>query len=114
MALINCPECNKEISDKAPACPGCGSPIAVAGPIQAAAKETEDSGAPQVQTIQETSKQLKSQMVMSLLVFGAGVVFWISVEKTPGGNEGTLPMIVTAAGIVWYLATRYRIWWHHK
>ena len=24
MALINCPECNKQISDKAPACPHCG------------------------------------------------------------------------------------------
>ena len=26
MAIINCPECSKEISDKAPACPQCGSP----------------------------------------------------------------------------------------
>ena len=24
MALINCPECGKEVSDKAPACPNCG------------------------------------------------------------------------------------------
>ncbi|MDR1165460.1 MAG: zinc-ribbon domain-containing protein [Deltaproteobacteria bacterium] len=28
MALIQCPECGKEISDKAVACPGCGNPIA--------------------------------------------------------------------------------------
>jgi hypothetical protein len=27
VALINCPECNKEISDKAGACPTCGFPI---------------------------------------------------------------------------------------
>lgn len=27
MALIKCPECGKQVSDKAPACPGCGSPI---------------------------------------------------------------------------------------
>lgn len=27
MALINCPECNKEISDKAVACPNCGFPF---------------------------------------------------------------------------------------
>jgi predicted amidophosphoribosyltransferase len=27
MALINCPECKKEISDKAEACPNCGYPI---------------------------------------------------------------------------------------
>lgn len=27
MALINCPECGKQISDKAPACPNCGYPL---------------------------------------------------------------------------------------
>jgi RNA polymerase subunit RPABC4/transcription elongation factor Spt4 len=27
MALINCPECNKEVSDKADMCPNCGYPI---------------------------------------------------------------------------------------
>lgn len=27
MALINCPECNKEISDKAMSCPNCGYPL---------------------------------------------------------------------------------------
>ena len=27
MALINCPECKKEISDKAASCPNCGNPI---------------------------------------------------------------------------------------
>ncbi|PKM79835.1 MAG: hypothetical protein CVU89_16595 [Firmicutes bacterium HGW-Firmicutes-14] len=26
MSLINCPECNKQISDKAEACPYCGLP----------------------------------------------------------------------------------------
>ena len=27
MALINCPECDKEISDKAISCPHCGNPM---------------------------------------------------------------------------------------
>lgn len=27
MALINCFECNKQISDQAPACPHCGVPL---------------------------------------------------------------------------------------
>ena len=27
MALIKCPECGKEISDKANACPNCGAPV---------------------------------------------------------------------------------------
>jgi len=28
MAMIDCPECGKQVSDKAPACPDCGVPIA--------------------------------------------------------------------------------------
>lgn len=28
MALIKCPECGKEISDKAKSCPNCGAPVA--------------------------------------------------------------------------------------
>ena len=31
MALINCPECEKEISDKVKACPHCGYPMESAG-----------------------------------------------------------------------------------
>ncbi len=29
MALIKCPECQREVSDKAPICPGCGYPLIV-------------------------------------------------------------------------------------
>lgn len=28
MALIKCPQCNRQVSDKAPACPQCGYPVA--------------------------------------------------------------------------------------
>ncbi len=30
MALVACPECNQQVSDKAAACPQCGHPIATA------------------------------------------------------------------------------------
>lgn len=32
MALFNCPECQKQVSDQAPACPQCGYPIASTTP----------------------------------------------------------------------------------
>lgn len=32
MALIPCPECAREVSERALACPGCGHPIATAAP----------------------------------------------------------------------------------
>lgn len=31
MSLIKCPDCGKEVSDKAPVCPNCGRPIAPSG-----------------------------------------------------------------------------------
>jgi hypothetical protein len=30
MALIPCPECNRQVSEMAPQCPGCGYPVATA------------------------------------------------------------------------------------
>jgi len=36
MALINCPHCNREISEKAPVCPGCG--CALREPVPATPK----------------------------------------------------------------------------
>lgn len=27
MALINCPDCGKKVSDQAPTCPNCGRPL---------------------------------------------------------------------------------------
>jgi hypothetical protein len=32
MALIRCPECQREVSDKASACPGCGYPLRAGAP----------------------------------------------------------------------------------
>lgn len=34
MALIRCPECQREVSDKAPTCPGCGYPMPGLGTSQ--------------------------------------------------------------------------------
>lgn len=31
MAMIKCPECGRDISDAASACPGCGAPVRKAG-----------------------------------------------------------------------------------
>jgi hypothetical protein len=39
MALITCPECGAQISDKAAACPRCGAPVAAAGPSPMTARE---------------------------------------------------------------------------
>lgn len=42
MALINCPECGKEISDKAVACPHCGCPINAQPKQEVAVEDNEE------------------------------------------------------------------------
>jgi len=48
LALVSCPECRSEISDRAVACPRCGYPIAESPGVadQSAKKEAEADGAP--------------------------------------------------------------------
>lgn len=47
MALTSCPDCGREVSDRAPACPNCGAPIAAPPPSTASVPQrvitSEDS-----------------------------------------------------------------------
>ena len=62
MALITCPECGREVSDKAPACPHCGVPLttAVTTPAEApvSAPRTEDRS--EVEKILTLARQARS------------------------------------------------------
>lgn len=63
MALIKCPECGKEISDKAPSCPQCGVPLGFkSNPAirQSTTKDTDDSA---------EEPKLQSRLGVGLLAF---------------------------------------------
>lgn len=87
--FVNCNECGKEVSDKAISCMGCGAPIG----------ESVGSGTV-LATTQATSKHLKTQILYAL---GAMVIGLFLL-----GIVGVIP------GLVWFIATRLRIWWHHR
>lgn len=55
MALIKCPECGREISDKASACPGCGCPV-----------EKKESGQPVVEAREEFVPEIEVQKKVDL------------------------------------------------
>lgn len=106
MALISCPDCKKEISDKAPTCPGCGAPIAKD-------QESAGSGVTHLVTTQETSKALKLQSALSGLLLIIGFT-WIIVAQSADATPSSVPGTLIFIGLIWYLVTRTRIWWHHK
>lgn len=52
--LVKCPECGKQVSDKAASCPNCGNPIAIQVSTFVRAGDLLASKAPQVESDAET------------------------------------------------------------
>ena len=107
MALINCPECQKEVSTSAASCPHCGAPIANA-------TEAKRAGA-QLTTTQLTSKKFKGQQVISVLMIIIGGVWLFTVlsqDPVPESGIGT-PTLILTVGLIWFVVVRIRSWWHH-
>lgn len=106
MALIECNECGKKVSDKALSCPECGYPIADEA-------EVEAIGTP-VTTMQETSKAIKSHIVFAVFLIVGGCT--TSVVSGSDGSENfgvTIGIWLMLAGFIWYLISQVRSWWHH-
>ena len=107
MSLLNCPDCNHEVSDAAPACPNCGRPM---GP-------ESDAVGTQLTTTQETAKKFKLQGILSVLTFAVGST-WLYVvfnrPPTEGPNSDTvIPVVLIFVSMIWYIVNRIRAWWHH-
>lgn len=64
MALINCPECNKEISDKVKACPHCGFPLVEEQAIEApmTPQQVEVTG------VKLATKSYKKPVIIGLVI----------------------------------------------
>jgi len=110
MALIACPECNRQISDSAATCPGCGIEVA-------SAMESRAAGA-RLSTVQLTSKKFKIHTLIAIGLFVLGVI-WMLVESQrvqagQQGGETPFAVLFMLSGLIWYVVTRIRIWWHHK
>jgi hypothetical protein len=68
MALIKCPECNREISDQSGACIGCGIPIKRAEQIAISeAQTTTNAGKSEANTKRETTEKEKQRVVLLII-----------------------------------------------
>jgi uncharacterized membrane protein YvbJ len=106
MPLINCSECNHEVSSKAESCPKCGAPISTA-------RETQAAGAA-IKTVQETSKKFKLQSLISVVLIIIGFVWMLNLSQNSASEPSPIPGILIFVGFFWYIVNRFRIWWHHK
>ena len=115
MALIDCPECGKQVSSKAPTCPNCGAPIATV-PV-ASTSTPPRASAPEVQTIEQTSKIWKALQVFGvLLMLGSCAKGCGSINPPPGVNASPGDETWAAwwvGGFFLLVFARTMAWWKH-
>ena len=105
MALIQCPDCKKEVSENAVTCIGCGCPLG-------ADKESEGSGVNHLTTTQLTSKSLKLQSALAGTAFVVGgVMYWVAASNN--NTPGMVATVLFVGGLLWYIKIAIRKWWHH-
>jgi hypothetical protein len=66
-------------------------------------------------TTEKTSKQLKLSLVLSHLVIVASPILLL-VSLASGRDAGeaiAVSVIIVVIGLIWLIATRIGIWWHH-
>lgn len=109
MALVSCPECEKQVSTETPSCPDCGTPIA--------SKQETKAAETALTTTQGTSKRLKLHSLLSSVIFIIGFLgTFFQLQNNDPGNEGASPIwfLMLVAGIIWFTTTKIRIWWLHR
>ena len=106
--LIQCPECQSNVSDTAPHCPHCGAPVA--------ARTTKDARAigESLNTVQLTSKRLKLHSLLSAMTVIFGVIWSVAATQEQNPQPSSLAGLLILGGLVWFIITRFRIWWHHR
>lgn len=87
MALIKCPECGKEISDKAPSCIHCGFPISETAPVEDVTRAANtnstsydtpppqaDAGSPSSQSLGDEEKAQRKRPSKTIVIIAVAVV----------------------------------------
>ena len=102
MALINCPECKKEVSDKAISCPYCGFPIS---PVLENEKDVI------VQQNGKSYEMIRLQKAIIYLLFLAGLILLIPCIAQ---NKSTLTLIISGVlmglAAVWFIVIMIVVW----
>lgn len=91
MALVNCPDCGKEVSEKAPTCPSCGGPIA--NTTEAPKKGDHIPYTDQEVAVMLSKKRKTSHLlhlVLSVLTVGFWVIIWVIVGLNNAIENGRM------------------------
>lgn len=106
MAIIKCPECSTEVSDKAETCPKCAFPVA---------DHFNPSPKNRVQTVEQTGKRHKLQMLLSGLTIIIGIIMLVSQVSAAAPSEDTIMwgFLICIVGVIWLVIVKILSWWYH-
>ena len=102
MALIKCPECERDVSSKATACPSCGYPLSPTA-----------QAPPSVQVIEGTGKGWKTIRALGWLLILAGAVVLVWGLEAGSARGVTLGWGICGAGVGCLVTSRAGAWWYH-
>lgn len=124
MALIACPECGAQVSDRAPSCPHCGVPIAATSTPPAPRASAQAVGAADpdqepvsrfadVELVRPFAFRIAGRRVpMALLLFWGGMTVGIIMKTVMPVAEGeespawrVIPWLLIWAGVLWFAIT---------
>lgn len=124
MALMYCPECGGTVSSSARSCPHCGCPFGPPAPppepdnvgfvAYQPPPRAVSHGRPRTQTVEQTGKFWKAQILLSALLLIGGVVLIIAGSQNGGrGPIGPFGAIAVVVGIIWLIVAKVGAWWFH-
>ncbi len=102
MALIKCPECNCDVSDKAAACPRGAYPLA-----------RIPQGQRPVQVIEKTARRWKALRAMGWLLVVVGVLLLVAEWAGDDSRGVAVGWWIAAAGVACLWLGRAGAWWYH-
>lgn len=124
MALMYCPECGGTVSSSARSCPHCGCPFDAPTPppepdnvgfvAYQAPPRVVPGGRVRTQTVEQTGKFWKSQILLSALLLIGGVVAAVIGSQDKGANNiGGFGGLAIFLGLLWLIFAKVGAWWFH-
>lgn len=115
MALINCSECGKEVSDRALSCPHCGNPLGE-NRAQAGESETQPFYVEPVLVSKKWKKRKLYGLGFSLLGL---LMAWVGFVQVINGNEwggavGGIGVLIFVGGFITLLIAAIGSWYENR
>ena len=98
MAVVNCPSCNKKISDRAKNCNHCQ--------VDLSGVDADKLGRLSRASLINKTQRLMNYSFVSMLMFCGGFLYMFWDNVTPGSWQHTLAMVCTVIGFFMYIIIR--------